>query len=83
MNIRFIWTTFIIVMIYRKSYLTKKHTVLVNIQNTTIDVVTLKLGVGETISRYANGVTMEKWKHKRNVFYISSVSKLYDTNIEL
>lgn len=59
-------------MIYRKSYLTKKHTVLVNVQNKTKDVATLKLGVGETISRYANGVTMAKWNDKRNVLYISS-----------
>lgn len=38
----------------------------------TKDVVTTKLKVGETISKYSNNVMIGKWKDKRNVMCISS-----------
>jgi len=40
--------------------------------NTPKDVVTAKLKVGETVSKYSNNVMIGKWKDKREVTYISS-----------
>lgn len=43
-----------------------------NRQNTPLDIKNAKLGKGETLARYANGVMIGKWRDKREVTYIST-----------
>ncbi|XP_049767584.1 piggyBac transposable element-derived protein 4-like [Schistocerca cancellata] len=47
-------------------------TLRVNRKNTPKDVVCAKLGKGDTIARYSDGVMIGKWKDRREVSYIST-----------
>lgn len=43
-----------------------------NRKNNPVEVTGKKLKKGETISRYSNGVVIEKWRDKREVLFIST-----------
>lgn len=60
-------------LIQRNTYCT--GTLRSNRKNTPIEVIKTKLKKDETITRYSQGVMIEKWNDKREVFYISSEFK--------